>query len=111
MRPIPKKLLIHTAVAVEKVEADMWGRQKDEVRAELNYVRVEPSSSLRISKDNNQMQLAAKLFYDCRISTPREYDFSHADKIEFDGRQYNILGVKRLCDENGLHHLEVELWV
>ena len=111
MKPIPKKLLIHTAAAIEKGEPDMWGKCEDVERTELSFVRVEPSSSLRISKDNNQVQLAAVLFYDCRNSQPAGYDFSHVDKVEYDGQQYNILSVKRLYDEAKLHHLEVELWV
>ena len=111
MNPIPKKLLIHTAAAIEKGEPDMWGKCEDVNRTELTFVRVEPSSSLRISKDNNQVQFAAVLFYDCRNSCPAGYDFSHADKIEYNGQQYNILGVKELYDEKKLHHLEVELWV
>ena len=111
MKAIPKKLLIHTAVAVEKGEPDMWGKCEDVNRTELTYVRVDPSSSLRISKDNKQVQLAAVLFYDCRNSAPRGYDFSHVDRIEYDGRQYNIKNVEKLSDEKGLHHLEVELWV
>ena len=111
MKAIPKKLLIHTAAAIEKGEPDMWGKCEDTNRTELTFVRVEPSSSLRISKDNNQVQLAAVLFYDCRNSQPVGYDFSHADKVEYKGRQYNIGDVKELYDEKELHHLEVELWV
>ena len=111
MKAIPKWLLIHTAAAIEKGEPDMWGKCEDVGRTELTHVRVEPSSSLRISKDNNQVQLAAVLLYDCRSSRPAGYDFSHVDKIEYSGRQYNILGVKELYDEKKLHHLEVELWV
>lgn len=111
MKPIPKKLLIHTTAAIENGDADMWGKREDTNRTELTFVRVEPSSSLRISKDNNQVQLAAVLLYDCRNSRPAGYDFSHADKIEYNGQQYNILGVKELYDEKKLHHLEVELWV
>ena len=111
MKPIPKKLLIHTAAVIEKGEPDMWDKCEDVNRTELTFVRVQPSSSLRISKDNEQVQLAAVLFYDCRNSRPAGYDFSHADKVEYDGQQYNVMNVKRLSDEKGLHHLEVELWV
>lgn len=70
---------------------------------------MEPSSTLRISKSNEQVQLAAVLFYDCRNSRPKNFDFSRADRIKFEGAQYNIVSVQRHYDDKKLHHLEVEL--
>lgn len=109
MKPIPKRLLIHSAYAVELGEPERWGEQKEENRKRLSYLRFESYSNLRLSKNNEQVQLAGVLFYDCKNSRPRNYDFSHTDKIVIDGVQYNIVSVQKHCDERGLHHLEVEL--
>lgn len=109
MKPIPKRLLIHSAYAIQLGEPERWNDPPEIGRTKLSYIRIEPSSTLRISKTNEQVQLAGVLFYDCKNSRPRNYDFSHTDKIEIDGVQYNIVSVQKHCDERGLHHLEVEL--
>lgn len=109
MKPIPKSLLIHSATAVEKGAPDLWGNRADEKRTRLSRIRIEPSSALSLSKSNEQIRLAAILFYDCRNSCPAGYDFSHTDKIEIGKKQYDIVNVQTLYDERRLHHLEVEL--
>lgn len=109
MKPIPKNLLIHSAYAIELSDPERWGERSEEKRTELSRIRMEPSSTLRISKSNEQVQLAAVLFYDCHNSRPKDFDFSRADKIEFEGAQYNIVSVQRHFDDKKLHHLEVEL--
>lgn len=109
MKPIPKTLLIHSAFAIELTEREGWDEPSEKKRTELSRLRIEPSSTLRISKSNQQVQLAAVLFYDCRLSRPKDFDFSRADKIEFEGEQYNIVSVQKQYDHKRLHHLEVEL--
>lgn len=109
MKPIPKNLLIHSACAVELSERVEWNEPTEEKRTELSRLRIEPSSTIRISKSNQQVQLAAVLFYDCRNSRPKDFDFSRADKIEFEGEQYNIVSIQRHYDNKKLHHVEVEL--
>ncbi|MCM1055539.1 MAG: minor capsid protein [Bacteroides sp.] len=109
MKPIPKSWLIHTACAVELKEREGWEEPSERKRTELSRIRVEPSSNLRISKSNIQVQLSAVLFYDCRNSRPRDFDFSRADKVEYDGEQYDIVSVQKHYDDRKLHHMEVEL--
>lgn len=109
MKPIPKNLLIHSAYAIKLGEPERWEAAPEIGRTKLSRIRMEPSSTLRISKTNEQVQLSGVLFYDCRNSRPKDYDFSHADKIEIDGVQYNIVGVQKHYDDKKLHHLEVEL--
>ena len=109
MKPIPKNLLIHSAFAIELNQRERWEEPTEKKRTELSRLRIEPSSTLRISKSNQQVQLAAVLFYDCCNSRPKDFDFSVVDKIEFEGEQYNIVSIQKLYDDKKLHHLEVEL--
>lgn len=109
MKPIPKNLLIHSAYAVELNEREGWDEPTEKKRTQLSKLRIEPSSTLRISKSNQQVQLAAVLFYDCRNSHPKDFDFSHVDKIEIDGEQHNIVSIQKHYDNKKLHHVEVEL--
>lgn len=109
MKPIPKNLLIHSACAIELNEREGWDEPTEKKRTELSRLRIEPSSTLRISKSNQQVQLAAVLFYDCCNSRPKDFDFSCVDKIKFEGEQYNIVSIQKQFDDKKLHHLEVEL--
>lgn len=109
MKPIPKNLLIHSAYAVELSEREGWDEPTEKNRTKLSQLRIKPSSTLRITKSNQQVQLAAVLFYDCRNSRPKNFDFSGVDKIEFEGEQYNIVSIQKQYDDKRLHHVEVEL--
>lgn len=70
MKPIPKKLLIHTVVLYEKTSIDKWGSEKLDDGQVLSKVRIEPSRQIVRDKNNSEIQLAATLFYDCRNSQP-----------------------------------------
>ena len=109
MKPIPKNLLIHSAYAIRLGEPERWEAPPEIGRTKLSFLRFESYTTLRLSKTNEQVQLSGVLFYDCRNSRPKGYNFSHADKFEIDGVQYNIVGVQMQYDDKKLHHLEVEL--
>lgn len=109
MKPIPKKLLIHSAAAITETVTDMWGNQTESGSVDLTSVRVEPSSALKLDKLNQQIQLDAVLFYDCRNSRPLNHEFSHDEKIEYSGADYRIVSVKKMYDGEKLHHIEVGL--
>lgn len=109
MRPIPRTLLIHTVRAIKRAKADIWGSTEAESSRTIENVRVEPASSMRISRDNQQIQLSALLFYDCRNSVPADYKFSHGEEIEFDGNAYHVVNIDKCYDGRRLHHIEVGL--
>lgn len=109
MKPIPKAFLIHSAEVFEKTETDMWGEAVSSPPVAVSKVRVEPSSALKTSSRNEQVQVAALLIFDCRSSRPKGFDFSHADKVVADGVAYKVVSVDRLYDGERLHHLEVGL--
>lgn len=43
MRPIPKRLLIHTATLYQRVNVDKWGKGELNGGQELSNIRIEPS--------------------------------------------------------------------
>ena len=109
MRAIPRNLLIHSAKAYSEQTDNTWNDKTGELVAELDRVRVEPSASLRLTNTNEQVQLSAVLFFDCRNSAPKDFDFSKTDIITALGNEYRVINVDKLYDERGLHHYEVGL--
>ena len=109
MKPIPKHLLIHSAKAIKLSEPDTWNNRTDERVMDLKNVRIEPSNSLTVTKDNRQVKVSAVLFFDCTTSKPRDFDFSGTDIIEALGARYEVVSVDKLYDEKKLHHYEVGL--
>lgn len=109
MRPIPKKLLIHTVTMSRAESKDRWGKVTPGAEAELTYVRMEPSSKIVRDKSNAEVQLAAVLIYDCRNSRPRGTTFMEDDVIVFNGQRHKVQTVEALYDEKRLHHYEMGL--
>ena len=110
-RPIPKKLLIHSATQKHGVptEDDTGARSWPSSRA-LTHVRFEPTTKLVMSKDNKEVQLAAIMFFDRQNSAPTTAAFAVGDGItQTDGAQYQIQVIDILNDEKGMHHLEIGL--
>lgn len=109
MKPIPKRLLIHSVTAAAKTNEDKWGTKTLNSPVTLSYVRVDPSRSLVTSKDNRQLQLSAVLFYDCKNSIPKSHSFELEDVITFGERTYTVKSVEPLYDGEKLHHYEIGL--
>ena len=107
MKPIPRSLLIHSAVLYEARE-NSWQEQELVELAKLTHIRVEPASKMMITSDNRSVTLSATLFYDCRNSAP-EVEFKPGYIVEFGGRKYRVETVELLYDRQKLHHLEVGL--
>ena len=71
MRPIPKKLLIHT-VALYSVTEDRWGKESPGDGQELQHVRLEPSGKVLRNKSSAEIQLDSTLFTTAEIAFPEE---------------------------------------
>ena len=84
MRPIPRSLLIHSAVLYEEQE-NSWQEKELIGLAKLSHIRVEPASKMIITADNRSVTLSATLFYDCRNSVPG-VEFKPGYIVEFDGK-------------------------
>lgn len=108
MRPIPVRLLIHSAQLRHPSGVDRWQKPTYE-DTDLARVRIEPSGKVIRTKDNTELQLASMLFFDCRNSRPSGAVFQPGDIIVFGDLTYTIRTVEQMYDESRLHHLEVGL--
>ena len=107
MRPIPKRLLIHTATLYQRVNVDKWGKGELNGGQELSNIRIEPSKQIIRDKNNAEVQLAATLFYDCRNSRPSDVSFEVDQVVDFNGQKHQIKTVETLYDNLKLHHYEI----
>lgn len=109
IRPIPKKLLIHTVSRSLEGVTDRWGNETPGANQELRHVRMEPSSKVIRDKSGAEIQLAATLFYDCKNSRPKGVSFAVDDRIVFNGQKHAVQLVEPLYDGEKLHHYELGL--
>lgn len=108
VKPIPRRLLIHTAT-LSNVMANAFQAESLQTVSVLQHVRMEPSAKLVTTKDNRQINLAATLFFDCRNSRPSSVQFSVGQRITFAGAVYRIETVEPVYDDTRLHHYELGL--
>ena len=109
MKPIPKSLLIHKVQIQTVTGKDEWGSETFSDPVPVRYVRLEPSTKYVKDKQNEEIQLAAVLFYDCHNSRPRGMAFHDGQMVVFHGEMYRIQLVEPLYDGRKLHHFEVGL--
>lgn len=107
MKPIPRKLLIHSVKRHTVAEKNRMGKETLDEGIELKHVRVEPTTRVVRDKNGAEVQLAATLFYDCKNSTPRNVKFAVDDIILFQGQKFSIELVEPLYDVKRLHHYEL----
>src|SRR5690554_698603 len=108
IRPIPRKLLIHTITYKEYTGGDGWG---DDYAAdvEVKNVRVEPSSSM--TRNSNQEEIIGEyvLIIDGVNSSPF-INPKEKDKIVFDNKELEVGKVQTFYAlSNKVHHIEAEL--
>ncbi len=109
--PMPKGFLIHDAThrygTKTQNDAGQWSYASSR---SLTNVRFEPSTKLVKTKDNNEKQLSAIMFFDCRNSAPVGATFTLGDRIETGSTAYEVVGgTEPICDGTRVHHWEVEL--
>lgn len=109
MRPIPRSLLIHSAMLRLPAGVDVWQKPINSVSIDLSYIRIDPSSKVIISKDNTEMQLSSTLIYDCRNSRPLDITFAPEQIITWQDRDYKVITAEPLYDGIRLHHWELGL--
>lgn len=107
---IPRYLLPHYADVIRKTASDGWGGSDTEVAAVLRWVRIIPARSQTFALGGDIPQVSAKMFYDCRNSTPEDFEFRTGDIIRFMGRDYVVQKIETYFADGGEpHHLEVIL--
>lgn len=109
VRYIPRALLIHSVTHGYNKTVDEWDNIIYANSQAINRVRVEPSTSLKMDKDNKQVQLNALMFYCPKTSTPQDIGFKLDEQITFNNRNYTIVNIELLYDNNKLHHIELGL--
>lgn len=109
MRPIPKALLIHAAQLQGVAEKDSWGKETLTDPVNLKYIRLEPSTKYVRDKQNNEIQLAAVMIYDCYNSRPKGQEFHSEQVFSVNGEKYRVQLVEPLYDGRRLHHYEIGL--
>ena len=109
MKQIPKKLLIHSCTITTPSTTDSWGNVTLSKSTSLTQIRIDPSSSIKKDKQNNDIQLNSMLFYDCKNSFPSSFTFEYDQKVVFNNKEYTVSSIDYLYDRTKLHHLEVGL--
>ena len=109
IRAIPRPLLIHSAAYRYNIVKDAYGNITSSSTKALSRVRIDPASSIKRTKDNQELQLRSVLIYDARNSTPTGISFAVGNTITFNGDDLTIVSVDKLYDNRKLHHVEVGL--
>lgn len=109
VRPIPKHLLIHQIIYKEYVGSNGWdGNFSPGIP--IQHVRVDPV--MNVSRKPGTVSSEAKhiVFVDRSHSTPYPDKFLEQSKIEWNGKEYELVVVKPLYDTSQIpHHYELEL--
>lgn len=108
MRPMPVNILIHAATLFDVV-TDSYQQEMDKIVAVLERVRIEPSTSIIVDANGADVQCAATLFYDNRVSQPHGLYFNVGQALMFDGNRYRVADVQCFYDGTRMHHQEVTL--
>lgn len=109
MMPLPKSMLVHTATLYDVTTDNQWQDETLSEGVKISKIRIEPISKLVTSKDNTQITLTAVLFYDCRVSNPKNVEFKHGQTIAFNSREYKVETIEPMTEKSRLHHFEVGL--
>lgn len=109
VRPIPKKLLNHTVTYTPPAEEEgPWGGQQGEPQT-IEHVRLQSSSSVKKTGQNEEKLLAAVLYIDAKHSTPFIEPKSKGT-IRCEGKDMIVQNVKAVrAFGPDPHHYKVEL--
>ena len=94
---------------MQKQQKNQWGEGEVAEENEINFVRIEPSSKVIKDKNNNEIQLAATFFCDCKNSKPQNASIEEGDIVVFNNQKHKIQLIEPLFDEKKLHHYEIGL--
>lgn len=107
MRQIPKNMLIDEAVIRTPASEDCFGTVTYGSDTTLRYIRIDFSEKLAYGGMRCGDKSEGRLFYDCRNSLPRDFSFSVGQVIDYGGKSYRVIAVKKLYEKKRLHHIEV----
>ena len=109
MKAIPKNLLIHSGTIAGVTSTDDWGAETTSAPIDLKFIRIEPLNKIVKTKNNEEVQTSAVMFYDTVNSLPKGQSFTENTIININDREYRIVAVDELYDNRKLHHYEITL--
>lgn len=113
IKPIPKKLLIHSVVVKKRNEQSSWERTND-ITVNVSRVLVQNAvSNKEYQNGNESVKANALLFYDYinssnDLSSNPEAVFNIGDIVIFNNNEFHILSIENTPGFDN-HHLEVVL--
>lgn len=109
IRPIPKKLLIHSVIYTEKTDGDGWNDSSTPAPITIDRVRVDASTSLNRSSNRQDINADHVLFID-RVHSSQFFRMKEGSTVEFNGREWKVDTVQEFYDfKNQPHHYEIGL--
>ena len=108
VKPIPRRLLIHSVTYEEYAGNDGWGETYLSP-VTLENVLVQPVSNISRSNIAEEKRYRAILFFDMTHSTPK-VTFKEKSRVTFNGETMIVQKVNTLYALSTTpHHIEVEL--
>jgi len=109
IRPIPKRLLPHSAIYKEYLgntgEGDEWGADTP-----LSFIKIEEKNQLKVTSNGREIVGNAKLFYDLVSSNGLSNKPTQNSIVRFNNRDYKIIDTAILYADSTIpHHYEVLL--
>ena len=78
VRPIPRRLLTHSAVLRKYSLSDSWDEPVLEEEINLSHIRIEPIFAAIVTADEERPKLSGRMFYDAVNSLPEGLEFDLA---------------------------------
>lgn len=109
VKPIPKKLLIHTIKYEEFLRDGSFGEEFAPTET-ISFVLVQPSSKLRRDGNGEEVQTLGVVFLDA-VNTPNFKPLKEKSKVRFKEKDYRVIECESLyaLDPDMPHHYEVNL--
>lgn len=109
IKPIPKRLLAHSAIYKEYLgntgEGDEWGEDTP-----LSFVKIEEKLQLKVTSNGREIVGNGRMFYDLINSKGLSNKPVQNSIVIFNDREYRIVDTDVLCaDKTEPHHYEVLL--
>ncbi|MFB4164802.1 putative minor capsid protein [Alteribacillus sp. JSM 102045] len=109
IRPIPKRLLIHSIMYIEKMDGDGWNDSSSPAPIDIERVRVDAATSITRDSDKRSVTADHVLFID-RVHSSQFFRMKEGSTVEFNGREWKVESVKEFYDfREQPHHYEVGL--
>lgn len=109
IKPIPKRLLIHTIEYEEFVKDGSFG-EEFAPRESIESVLVQPKTEIRRDMYQEEIQIDAVIFLDA-VNTPKFKPLKEKSKVHFNGREWRVVACDALYTFNPAipHHYEVKI--